>query len=167
MKRISELAREYTRMIFFFYLLINLIAFFFFIKMKKKLHILEILVYWMIGSYLFQNLSALCYMNFKTLYIPDHLSYELSHFINRILLFPLLMVTFLHYFLILNTYLKKFLLIVSFLFIFLGLEWLSDVLGVLIHINWRIWWSFSFWLVTMFILIGLMKVFRQILYKGE
>lgn len=60
-------------MILLSYIVLNLIVLFLFIKKKKNLHILEILIYWMVASYLFQNLSALCYMNFKTLLIPEKL----------------------------------------------------------------------------------------------
>lgn len=153
-------------MVLLFYVVLNVIVVFFFTKMKKKMHILEIMVYWMVGSYVFQNFSALCYMNFKTLIISNKLSYELLHVLNRIVLIPLLMVTFLHFFLILNTRLKKISLIASFLLLFVGLEWLADILGILMHVHWRIWWSFSFWLAAMLVLIGFMKFFRKILYQG-
>ncbi len=153
-------------MILFFYIILNLIAMFLFIKKKKKLHILEIFVYWMVASYLYQNFSALCYMNFKNLFVPEKLSYELSHFINRIFLFPIIMVTFLHCYHFFSSLIKKLSVIVSFIFILSGLEWLCDYLGVLIHINWQIWWSFSFWIIALFILIGTMKIFRKILYRG-
>lgn len=154
-------------MILFFYVVLNMIAVFLFIKKKKTLHILEIIVHWMVASYVFQNFSALCYMNFKTLIIPDRLSYELTHVLNRIVLYPVLMVTFLHYLLIFRTYLKKLLLMISFMFLFVGLEWLEDFLGVLIHAHWRIWWSFSFWSAALLVLIGFMKLFREFLFKGE
>jgi hypothetical protein len=153
-------------MVLVFYIVLNGIALFLFILKKKRLHILEIIVYWMIGSYLFQNFSALCYMNLKTLIIPEILSYEFSHFLNRIVLYPAIMVTFLHYYLILNTHLKKLLLIMSFVLVFVGLEWLADFLGVIKHVHWRIWWSFSFWLIALLVLIGFMKLFRKILNKG-
>ncbi|MDQ1147807.1 hypothetical protein QE429_004634 [Bacillus sp. SORGH_AS 510] len=125
-------------MVLFFYIVLNVLALFLFIKKKKMLHVLEIIVYWMISTYLYQNFSAICYMNFKTLIVPEKLSLEFSHFINRTVLFPLLMVIFLHYFLILTTYCKKMLLIASFVFLLTGLEYLSDLLGVLIHKNWRV-----------------------------
>ncbi|MBT2690611.1 hypothetical protein J7I93_20865 [Bacillus sp. ISL-47] len=153
-------------MIFFLYFVINMAVLFLFIKKKKHLHILEILVYWMVSSYLFQNLSALCYMNFKTLIIPEKLSYEFAHFLNRIVLFPAIMVLFLSYFLSLRTFKRKLLLILFFLFILGGLEWMGHLTGVLIHVNWKLWWSFAFWLVSLLLLIGFMKFFRKILYRG-
>ena len=154
-------------MVLFFYIILNMLALFLFIRKKKMLHILEIIIYWLISSYLYQNFSALCYMNFKTLVIPDKLSYEFSHVLNRIILFPVLMVTFLHFFLIFTTNLKKLLLMISFMTILTAMEFLADYLGVLIHVHWKIWWSFSYWLGTLCVLIVFMKIFRRILYKGD
>ncbi|URT71377.1 hypothetical protein [Cytobacillus firmus] len=154
-------------MIFLIYLVINVCVLFLFIKLKKHLHILEVLVYWMVSSYLFQNFSALCYMNFKTLVIPEQLSYEFAHFLNRILLFPALMVLSLNYFLTLKTYKSRILLMTFFILILSGLEWLGHTTGVLIHVHWKIWWSFTFWLVSILALMGFMKFFRKILYRGD
>lgn len=154
-------------MVLLFYVVLNIIAVIFFTKIEKKLHILEIIVYWLIASYLFQNFSALCYMNFKTLIIPDQLTYEFTHFINRIILYPMLMVSFLHFFRILNTKIKKLILLISFILLLTGLEWLEDFFGVLIHVKWQLWWSFSFWLLALLVLLGCMKVFCKTLYKGR
>jgi hypothetical protein len=153
-------------MVLFFYIVFNVIALFLFMKKKKMLHILEIIVYWVVSSYLYQNFSALGYMNFKTLMIPEKLSHEISHFLNRTILFPILMVTFLHFFLMLTTHFKKFLLIICFILVLTGLEYLADFLGVLIHVNWESWWSFSFWLIALLALIVFMQFFRRVLYKG-
>lgn len=153
-------------MILIFYFALNVISIILFISLKKKLHVLESFVYWMLSSYLYQNFSAICYMNFKTLYIPDNLQNELSHFLNRTILFPLIMVTFLHFFLTVSSRLKKLIVMITFLFILLGFEWLADSFGVLIHRNWRTWWSFTYWIVTLLVLISFMKIFRKLLYKG-
>jgi hypothetical protein len=153
-------------MILLSYFVLNLLVVLLFIKKKKNLHILEILIYWMVASYLFQNLSALCYMNFKTLLIPEKLELELAHFLNRTILFPILMVTFLHYYLTFWSRLKRGLLLLTFMFLLVGLEWLADLLGVISHVNWRIWWSFSFWMTTLLVLVSFLNFFRKILYKG-
>ncbi|WP_026565693.1 hypothetical protein [Bacillus sp. UNC41MFS5] len=154
-------------MVLFFYIVLNVLALFLFIRKKKMLHILEVIVYWTVSSYLYQNFSALCYMNFKTLIIPENLSYEFSHDLNRIILFPILMVIFLHFFLILTTLLRKLLLMISFIILLTGMEYLADYLGVLIHIHWRIWWSVSIWMFDLCVLIVFMQWFRRILYKGD
>lgn len=152
-------------MIFCFYVVLNLIVLYLFPKKANVLHSLEVIVYWMVSSYIHQNFSALCYMNFKTIEITDDILYELSHFLNRIVLFPVIMVTFLHSYLIINTFFKKILLFIFFIFLLVILEWLSDFLGVFKHKNWELWWSFAFWLSALAALIGFMKFFRKILYK--
>lgn len=152
-------------MVLIFYALINLIGVFSFVKLKKNLHILEILVYWMASSYLFQNFSAICVMNFKTLVIPDQLSYELTDVLNRIVLFPLLMVIFLNYFQSLNSYLTKLLISFGYILLLTGLEWSSHLLGVLLHLHWKFWWSLGFWMIALWLLVWFMKLFRKLLYR--
>jgi hypothetical protein len=154
-------------MIITYFILLNIIGVFLFIKTKKNLHIIEIFVYWLVSSYLFQNLSALCYMNFNTLIIPEKLSFELSHFLNRTVIYPIFMVTFLHYFLTLKSIIKKLLLFIYFISLLVGIEYIEHLSGVLIHVHWKLWWSFTFWLAALLVLIGFMKFFRRILYKGE
>jgi hypothetical protein len=154
-------------MIFSFFIFLNIIGVFLFTKTKKNLHILEIFVYWLVASYLFQNLSAFCYMNLKTLIIPDKLSFELSHFLNRTIIYPIIMVTFLHYFLMLKRNIRKLLLFIFFISVLVGMEYIEHFSGVLIHVHWKLWWSFTFWLAALLVLIGFMKIFRRILYKGD
>lgn len=153
-------------MVFFIYLVMNAIVFLFFIKKKKNLHILEIIAYWMVASYLAQNFSALCYMNFKTLHIPEKLSFEFSHYLSRTTLYPLIMVLFLDYYVITITWFKKILLMILFVAILTSIEWLNHFLGVLIHVNWKFWWSPSVWFGDLLLLIGFMKIFRIKLFRG-
>ncbi|WP_442598436.1 hypothetical protein [Neobacillus sp. D3-1R] len=154
-------------MILFFYIILNVMVIILFSKMKKYLHSLEILVYWLISSYVFQNFSAFCYMNFKTIDIPEVFSLEFAHFINRIILYPALMVAFLQYFLMLSSRFKKLLFIISSVLLLTGLEWLSDFLGVIKHIHWHFWWSPVFWLAGLLFLISFMTIFRKLLFKGD
>ncbi|TVY10751.1 hypothetical protein [Paenibacillus cremeus] len=149
-----------------FYLVVNAIAVILFAKYHKRLHALEILVYWSVSTYLYQNFSALCYMNFKTLWIPDEWSYAFTHFLNRVVLLPLLMVMFLDLLLALTALLKKLLLLAVSVTLLVGMEWLSHYLGVLIHQHWQLWWSFAFWLSALVALAACMKGFRLLLYKG-
>lgn len=153
-------------MVFFIYLVMNGLGLLFFIKKKKNLHILEILAYWFLASYVAQNFSALCFMNFKTLIIPEKLSFEFAHFLSRINLYPLIMVLFLDYYLTKNTFMKKAFLILVFAGILTSIEWINHYLGVLIHKNWQFWWSPSVWLGGLLLLIMFMKYFRRILFRG-
>jgi hypothetical protein len=153
-------------MVLLIYLLMNGIGLIFFIKKKKILHILEIITYWMIASYISQNFSAIFYMNAKTLHIPEKLPFEFSHFLSRTTLYPLIMVLFLDYYLKTNTWIKKIGLIFVTVAILTSIEWFNHFLGVLIHVNWQFWWSPSIWFGGLLLLIGFMKIFRVKLFRG-
>lgn len=153
-------------MVLFIYILMNGIGLLFFIKKKKHLHLLEIIAYWLLGSYVAENFSALCYMNFKTLYIPEKLPLEFSHFFSRTILYPMIMVLFLDYYSVTTAWIKKFVLIFVFVTILTSIEWFNHFLGVLIHVNWKFWWSPSVWFGGLLLMIGFMKVFRIILFRG-
>ncbi len=153
-------------MTLFLFATLNLIVLFLFLRMKKRLHVLEIILYWLIASYLFQNYSALFYMNFKTLVIPEKLSYEFSHFLNRILLYPVVMVTFLQVYLTSKSYITKTLTVTSYILLLGIVEWIEHLTDVLIHKNWHLWWSLAFWTISLLLLIGVMSIFRKMLFKG-
>jgi membrane-bound ClpP family serine protease len=152
-------------MVFLFFLALNITAIVFFLKKRTRLHVLETMLYWLVSSYLFQNLSALCYMNFHTLGIPERFSSSFSHVLNRLVIYPLIMVTFLHYYAGFYSIARKLGLIIGFMLILLGMEWLGDATGVLVHVHWQLWWSFAYWFTTLLALIGVMKLFRKILYR--
>ncbi len=154
-------------MILLFYIILNFLStFVFFAFQKKHLHILEILTYWLFGSLLIQNYSAFNHINFKLFVISDVLSLELAHFLNRIVLEPLVIVWFLNYYAANTSFGKRALLIAAFVCILVGLEWFADWLGVFRHNGWKVWWSFTVWLTSILLSIGFMKVFRNKLIKG-
>lgn len=105
-------------------------------------------------------------MNFKNLVIPEKLSYEFSHFINRIVLYPVVMVTFLQFFITSKSFVTKSFKLTLFIILLGAFESIEHFAGVLIHKNWHPWWSGAFWLTALLILIGVMTFFRKILYKG-
>ncbi|WP_456273389.1 hypothetical protein [Bacillus sp. AK031] len=153
-------------MVLFSYLILNILVIFLYSKTKKNLHILEVIVYWLFSSYLFQNLSALCYMNLKTFLIPEKLGHELAHFVNRTVLYPALMVTFLHFFLPVRNLKKKLLIMGCFTGILCGMEWIEHLSGVVVHVDWQPWWSIAYWISALLLLVLAMRTFRKVLYKG-
>ncbi|SEP00947.1 hypothetical protein [Paenibacillus sp. OV219] len=153
-------------MLLFLYILLNAAVVFVFMKTRKAMHILEIFVYWWIASYIYQNYSALCFMNFKTLIIPDMFTPKAAHFLNRMVLYPLLMVVFLQLLLRMSSFLRKLALYIGFILLFSTLDGLDHVSGILIHADWRAWWTIALWVITLPFLVVCMKLFRNILFKG-
>ncbi|GAM12175.1 hypothetical protein SAMD00020551_0305 [Mesobacillus selenatarsenatis SF-1] len=76
------------------------------------------------------------------------------------------MVLFLDYYLVTDTWYKKGFLMILFVALLTSVEWLNHYLGVLIHVNWQFWWSPSVWFGALILLIGFMKGYRILLFKG-
>jgi hypothetical protein len=132
---------------------------------RQNLHTLEVFTYWLIGALLAQNYSAFTNLNFKLFEVPDILSLEMTHFLNRIVLVPVVFVWFLNSYVTGSSFIKKLVLVSSTVCVLVGLEWLEDGLGVLIHNNWRLWWSFAAWSTSTLLTIGFMKIFRKKLIR--
>lgn len=153
-------------MILFFYLLLNvLIALIFFKFQKKNIFALEIFGLWIVTTIIYQNYSAFFIMNLKYFLIPDDFNIEMAHFINRCILIPIITITLLNRYIVLKTFWRKTTSILMMILILSAIEWLAHVTGILIHENWKIWWSLSFWILYIFITILFMKYFRKKLAK--
>lgn len=153
-------------MVFILFVLLYFTAALFLVRFgKKNLHALEILSYWLVSTILFQNYSAWFFMNFQFAVIPNVPSLEMVNFINRTVLYPILGVTFLNQYVILSSTGKRLRIIFGYMALLNGMEWLEDRLGVYKHTYWKFWWSLTFWLAFLLILIGFMKIFRKKLLK--
>lgn len=150
-------------LVFLFYIVFNLVAVVAFFKFQRKsLHPLEIFVYWLVATILFQNYTAFFYLNVKVFVIPEVMSLEMSHLINRTVLYPVVTLLFLNQYVQLKTFLMKVVLVGLYWLLFLGLQWLADELGILIHTSdWKLWWSLAFWLLYVLIHIGVLRVVRK------
>lgn len=153
-------------MILFFYLLLNvLITLIFFKFQKKNLFALEIFALWILTSIVFQNYSAFFMMNVKHFMIAATIFQELAHFLNRIVLIPVLTLLFFNHFIALKIFWRKLASSIMIILILAGIEWLAHFTGIFIHENWKIWWSLVFWIVYITITILFMKYFRKKLAK--
>ncbi|AZN39580.1 hypothetical protein [Paenibacillus albus] len=62
-------------------------------------------------------------------------------------------------------FLRKVGLYIGFILLLSSLDGLDDVSGILIHADWRVWWTIALWVVTLPFLVACMTVFRSILFK--
>jgi hypothetical protein len=153
-------------MVLFAYILINLFVVVFFFKYQvKRLHVLEILFYWFTSSLLVQNQSALLFMNFKYITIPDVVTLELAHLMNRTVLYPYLTFIFLNQYITLITKWTKLVMIFTFTLLLVGMDGLSVWLGIVEFVKWNFFMSALFWFCYLIIAIAIMKLFQKKLYK--
>jgi len=132
---------------------------------KRNLHPIEIFVNGLIASLLVQNYSALFYMNFKKFDIPDSIGLELAHLMNRTVLYPGIILLFL------NAcikgvpgwrwlgYILVFVLILSFV------EGLEHLLGIVVHTDWKAWWSLLIWLAILLLNYVFALFFRSMMVR--
>ncbi|KIL38660.1 hypothetical protein SD70_25165 [Gordoniibacillus kamchatkensis] len=154
-------------MVFIFFLLVNAgFAFAFFSIRKKRLLPIEIFLYWCLSAIFVQNYSAIQTMNFKSSINPNEPGPEFAHLLNRTVLYPVLGMLFLNSYCALKSGRMKLVCILSFAALTTGIEWLSSVLGVFVHVWLKLWWSAAFWLIHNLLLVGIMKMFRRKLYAG-
>lgn len=133
---------------------------------NRRLHPLETVMSWIIASMVFQNYTALFYMNFELIMIPEKLSLELAHLLNRLVLYPVCLLLYLNRYASLPSLLGKSAWTAASVLFFTGFEWLAHWQHVLIHVpEWKLWWSLAFW--TLFVLVNLLvhKLFRHRLNK--
>lgn len=155
-------------MVFLLYSFVSLFVFVYFMKYRKKqLHSLEIIFYWCLASLLIQNRAAIFTMNMKTVVIPDLVMYEFSHMLIRLVLYPLVTLFCINEIATAASKIKKTWAIIKYSAFFLGLEWISDWLGVFKHMKPYLLWSGVFWIGYLILMMMIMIIFRRKFYKGH
>ncbi|NHC20728.1 hypothetical protein G6554_21020 [Bacillus sp. MM2020_4] len=104
-------------------------------------------------------------MNFKFIVIPNVLSLEMTHFMNRTVLLPVLTLIFLNWFIVIKAFYQRAVFIFAFILLLAGIEKLADYVGIFKHIHWRIGWSLGVWTIYILLLILIMRIFRKTLVK--
>lgn len=154
-------------MVLILYSLVSLIVFVYFIKYQKKhLHLLEIFFYWCLASLLIQNRSAIFTMNIKNVIIPHSTMFEFSHVLIRLVLYPLVTLFCLNEIAAAASKIKKTWVIIKYSAFLLGLEWISDWLGVFNHMKPYLLWSGVFWIGYLILMMIIMKLFVRKFNKG-
>lgn len=152
-------------LIIFIILNVSLAGYFLFYY-QKNLAIFEIFGYWCFAIILFQNMSAILYLQFELITLSEIKSYNWADTLNRLILFPLLIVWFLNLYHTAKTT-NKVILLFIFLNILVGMEWLSDWVGLFKHNNWQLWWSYVLKLSIISLSIIFMSVFRRKFYRKD
>ncbi len=153
-------------MVFTFFALLNILAIVLIFKFQRKnIHPIEIVTCWLVSTILFQNYSAFFVMNMKYFKVPEILSLELTHLLNRTVLIPVITLIFINYYITKSKFRQKIIIFVSFVLFLGGIEFMEHFLGVLLHHNWKVLWSIAFWVIYLQLVNIFMKYFRKRLIK--
>ncbi|MFC5448293.1 hypothetical protein [Paenibacillus aestuarii] len=154
-------------MFFLLYCFVSVFLFVYFMKYRKKrLHSLEIFFHWCLASLLIQNRSALFMMNMKTVLIPQSAAHACSNLLIRLVLYPLVTLLCLDETAAAESKIKKTWAIIKYSAILLGLEWVSDWVGVFKHTKPYLLGSGVFWIGYLILMTMIMMIFRRKFYKG-
>lgn len=137
----------------------------FFLNRRKHLHPLDIIFCWIVGTLLVQNYSALNTMNFRYFVIPDRLDLELAHFLNRIVLVPIIFIWFLNGWVGAASLRGKIAAAAGAVAVLFGVESGMVLSGVLSYNGWKPWWSMAVWTGAVVVATAAMKGFRSIRMK--
>ncbi|WP_157276686.1 hypothetical protein [Paenibacillus sp. Soil766] len=102
----------------------------------------------------------------KNVVIPQSIMFEFSHVLIRLVLYPLVTLFYLNEISAAASKIKKTGVIIKYSVFLLGLEWVSDWLGVFNHTNPYLLGSGVFWLGYLMLMLIIMKVFHSKFYKG-
>jgi hypothetical protein len=145
-------------------LVLNLITLYSFVVARKNLHLYEILVYWMVLSFLRQDFNAILAINLGLVKVSRTPSFYWSIFFDRLLLIPLPQVWFLSECRVAKSRTRKIMLFVGCTVPLTLLEGITEKVGIIQYTHWKLWESAIYWMCSMVAGIWLMKWFRKYLY---
>jgi hypothetical protein len=117
----------------------------FFASIPKKLHLFELMFCYMAAIYLYGSIAAIIILNFNTIQLNPDLYHIWSFVCTRFVLVPLIMVWLMALYATFSSVWIKSVLTLSFLAAFIGIEYATEWLDIITHVNWQFWWSIVFW----------------------
>ncbi|MGF7036384.1 hypothetical protein J2T17_007447 [Paenibacillus mucilaginosus] len=133
---------------------------------KRRLHVFEGIIVWVLTVLLQNNFFWLIGLNYKLVELSHHWIDYLVYDTIRSIIVPLGMMLFLELHVSLDRRWKKLLNGAMFAALFVGLEYLGEVLGLLSHsLHWRLWYSFANWALNLVVLGLAFKWIRSISRK--
>ncbi|EPZ42367.1 hypothetical protein N007_15115 [Alicyclobacillus acidoterrestris ATCC 49025] len=121
-----------------------------FVVTKKHLHLFEIMFIWMCAMIIDHNVMTVVTLNLGMYQFTDSPSDYLALTLVRIVILPLLIVWYFDITSV-KAY-QKWIWLPAGIAVLIGVEYLSDVLGVFERTRWNLWWSVIEWFVVFVVL---------------
>lgn len=142
-----------------------LLLFICYVYVKKNMNLFEVLVYWFWVSLFGEDFSEIVVTNLKL--IVPYRTYQIfwDTMFYYLLLFPMSMIWFLHFYLKINHKGLRIILISVYTLILASMHIIMELAGYVYIVQWKFWWSFVIWLIFIVSTVGLMYVIRWL--KGR
>ncbi|KRF12251.1 hypothetical protein ASG93_15720 [Paenibacillus sp. Soil787] len=142
-----------------------LLLFISYVYVKKNMNLFEVLVYWFWVSLFGEDFSEIVVTNLKL--IVPYRTYQIfwDTMFYYLLLFPMSMIWFLHFYLKMSRKRKRLILTIVYTLILASMPAIMELAGYVYIVHWKFWWSFVVWLTFIVSTVGLMYVLRWL--KGR
>src|SRR3954449_8687985 len=152
-------------MIFSVFLTIMLLLLISFCVTSKELHLFEIIFLWFTISLLSQTVSWMLIVNLELLKVANGQSYFILHAIEKIIIDPLVTITFFDWSKRISHETRKYVFLVLTPFALILIEYIYIWSGVLEKKHWNIGYSFIEWVFLIAVTYRLWQLYRKKLEK--
>lgn len=146
-----------------FYLTILTIILLLFCVSKKNLHELTLLFLFMVIQLIYNSYSSILTTNKGVWELSENKWDKVLYTSYEFLLIPILILLFMNYSAFMKTEILKGMFFITSAFALCLFELLLQKWKVITYSNWEIWYSFTFFLVFLFILEYLNRIFKRML----
>ncbi|WP_261301072.1 hypothetical protein [Paenibacillus andongensis] len=129
------------------------------------MNLFEVLVYWFWVSLFGEDFSEIVVNNLQL--IVPYRTYQIfwDTMFYYLLLFPMSMIWFLHFYLKMNRKWQRLILTSIYTLILASMPIIMELAGYVYIVNWKFWWSIVIWLTFIISTVGLMYIIRWL--KGR
>ncbi|WP_043933059.1 hypothetical protein [Bacillus sp. EB01] len=133
---------------------------------KRRLHILEMMVIWMIVWLITHSISSILTVNVERLAISRNVQEFSIHFLKRFLLYPLVIIHFIDFSLRFKSIAAKIAIALVNVFVMTLLVYLFIEIGVLYSKGYKWGYSILEWIFTIGLTIGVWYLYRKKYMRG-
>ena len=141
---------------------LSLVSLSMYVYTKKNMNLVEILLYWFWTSILGEDYMSIIYNNLKLIRPYSKLEVFWNTMCFHLLLHPIAMIWFLHFYLRCTRRWTQLLLIVFMVLFLSSLQLLRERFGEIDLSSWNMWWSLILWFLFIVATLAVMKGFRWI-----
>lgn len=149
------------------FLSLTIIAAIAFTLKEKRLHPFETFFLWMVLSIFIHTFVSLFSLNWKLISLPNQLINYWAFVLLQVTFYPLMIIWGFDHYLRLRSRTKKLIMFMVLISLIVGVEYFSKLLGVIKHVRWTLFSSYTEWFLIILLTFISWSWFRNILYQKE
>jgi hypothetical protein len=139
-----------------------LVLLFLYVYANKNMNLLEVFIYWFWTSILMEDYMNIIYTNLKLIENYKTLEIFWDTILSHLLLKPIALIWFLHFYIASKSIWIRLLLIVVMTLFLTSSQVIRELSGYIAYRHWPIWWCTLVWMIFVLSTVGLMRGLRWI-----